>query len=167
MRPTCPMTSSKDRRRLQSLFSAGLSRSEADPRAADIFGLASEGFPSDKYLVLCGWDGDFLTTFRGMEPITAGSVAAPAGRIAYGGGISRCHGSRGRVVRPGAAMATSELPQVDRDRLVPRNVRHVRSARGGRPPTLVRIPQMRRSVLRLPASPKAVSRSLSVLAYML
>ena len=30
------------------------------------FGLASEGFPSDKYLVLCGWYGDFMTAFRGM-----------------------------------------------------------------------------------------------------
>jgi hypothetical protein len=31
-----------------------------------MFGLASEGFPSDSHLVLCGWYGDFLTTFRGM-----------------------------------------------------------------------------------------------------
>jgi len=31
-----------------------------------VFGLASEGFPEDKHLVLCGWYGDFMTTFRGM-----------------------------------------------------------------------------------------------------
>lgn len=31
-----------------------------------MFGLASEGFPSDSHLVLCGWYGDFLTTFHGM-----------------------------------------------------------------------------------------------------
>ncbi len=30
------------------------------------FGLASEGFPEDKHLVLCGWYGDFMTTFHGM-----------------------------------------------------------------------------------------------------
>jgi hypothetical protein len=30
------------------------------------FGLASGGFPSDGHLVLCGWYGDFLTTFRAM-----------------------------------------------------------------------------------------------------
>ena len=30
------------------------------------FGLASEGFPNDKHLVLCGWYGDFMTTFQGM-----------------------------------------------------------------------------------------------------
>ena len=31
------------------------------------FGLATEGFPEDKHLVLCcGWDGDFMTTFLGM-----------------------------------------------------------------------------------------------------
>jgi len=30
------------------------------------FGLATEGFPSDKHLVLCGWCGDFLTAFLGM-----------------------------------------------------------------------------------------------------
>ncbi len=31
-----------------------------------VFGLASEGFPEDEYLVLCGWYGDFMTTFQGM-----------------------------------------------------------------------------------------------------
>ena len=31
-----------------------------------VFGLASEGFPEDEHLVLCGWYGDFMTTFRGM-----------------------------------------------------------------------------------------------------
>jgi hypothetical protein len=31
-----------------------------------LFGLASEGFPEDEHLVLCGWYGDFMTTFRGM-----------------------------------------------------------------------------------------------------
>src|SRR5262245_10511836 len=31
-----------------------------------IFGLASEGFPEDKHLVLCGWYGDFMATFQGM-----------------------------------------------------------------------------------------------------
>jgi hypothetical protein len=31
-----------------------------------VFGLASEGFPGDEHLVLCGWYGDFMTTFRGM-----------------------------------------------------------------------------------------------------
>jgi hypothetical protein len=31
-----------------------------------MFGLASEGFPSDEHLVLCGWYGDFMTAFRGM-----------------------------------------------------------------------------------------------------
>ena len=30
------------------------------------FGLASEGFPFDEHLVLCGWHGDFMTAFRGM-----------------------------------------------------------------------------------------------------
>ena len=30
------------------------------------FGLASKGFAKDKHLVLCGWYGDFLTTFRAM-----------------------------------------------------------------------------------------------------
>jgi hypothetical protein len=30
------------------------------------FGLATEGFSSDKHLVLCGWYGDFTTAFRGM-----------------------------------------------------------------------------------------------------
>jgi hypothetical protein len=36
--------------------------------AADgsMFGLAAEGFPSDAHLVLCGWSGDFMTTFLGM-----------------------------------------------------------------------------------------------------
>ena len=31
-----------------------------------VFGLASRGFPKDKDLVLCGWYGDFMTTFLGM-----------------------------------------------------------------------------------------------------
>ncbi len=31
-----------------------------------LFGLAVEGLPSDQHLVLCGWYGDFLTTFRAM-----------------------------------------------------------------------------------------------------
>src|SRR5262245_48116330 len=31
-----------------------------------VFGLASEGFPEDEHLVLCGWYGDFMTTFQGM-----------------------------------------------------------------------------------------------------
>ena len=31
-----------------------------------IFGLASEGFPNDESLVLCGWYGDFITTFLAM-----------------------------------------------------------------------------------------------------
>ena len=31
-----------------------------------VFGLASEGFPEDEHLILCGWYGDFLTTFQGM-----------------------------------------------------------------------------------------------------
>ena len=31
-----------------------------------VFGLASVGFPNDDHLVLCGWYGDFMTTFRGM-----------------------------------------------------------------------------------------------------
>jgi hypothetical protein len=31
-----------------------------------VFGLASEGFPEDEHLVLCGWYGDFMTTFHGM-----------------------------------------------------------------------------------------------------
>ena len=31
-----------------------------------VFGLASEGFPEDEHLILCGWYGDFMTTFRGM-----------------------------------------------------------------------------------------------------
>ena len=35
---------------------------EGEPR----FGLASEGFPNDKHLVLCGWYGGFMTTFRAM-----------------------------------------------------------------------------------------------------
>lgn len=30
------------------------------------FGLASPGLPQDTHLVLCGWYGDFMTTFRGM-----------------------------------------------------------------------------------------------------
>ena len=30
------------------------------------FGLASEGWPSDQHLVMCGWYGDFMTTFQGM-----------------------------------------------------------------------------------------------------
>jgi hypothetical protein len=30
------------------------------------FGLASEGFERDEHLVLCGWYGDFWTTFEGM-----------------------------------------------------------------------------------------------------
>src|SRR2546430_5326263 len=30
------------------------------------FGLASEGFPSDRHFVLCGWDGDVFTTFEAM-----------------------------------------------------------------------------------------------------
>jgi hypothetical protein len=30
------------------------------------FGLASEGFETDKHLVLCGWYGDFLSTFLSM-----------------------------------------------------------------------------------------------------
>jgi hypothetical protein len=30
------------------------------------FGLASEGFASDEHLVLCGWYGDFWTTFNRM-----------------------------------------------------------------------------------------------------
>ena len=31
-----------------------------------LFGLASEGFPKDEHLVLCGWYGDFLSTFQAM-----------------------------------------------------------------------------------------------------
>lgn len=31
-----------------------------------MFGLASEGLPSDRHPVLCGWYGDFWDTFRGM-----------------------------------------------------------------------------------------------------
>jgi hypothetical protein len=31
-----------------------------------VFGLASEGFPEDEHLILGGWYGDFMTTFRGM-----------------------------------------------------------------------------------------------------
>ncbi len=31
-----------------------------------VFGLASQGFPNDEHLVLCGWYGDFLSAFRGM-----------------------------------------------------------------------------------------------------
>ena len=31
-----------------------------------VFGLASEGFPSDEHLVLAGWYGDFMTAFVGM-----------------------------------------------------------------------------------------------------
>jgi hypothetical protein len=30
------------------------------------FGLADEGFKMDEHLVLCGWYGDFLSTFRSM-----------------------------------------------------------------------------------------------------
>ena len=30
-----------------------------------VFGLASEGFPEDRNLVLCRWYGDFMSTFRG------------------------------------------------------------------------------------------------------
>jgi hypothetical protein len=30
------------------------------------FGLASEGGAADPHLVLCGWYGDFMTTFQGM-----------------------------------------------------------------------------------------------------
>jgi hypothetical protein len=30
------------------------------------FGLADEGFDTDEHLVLCGWYGDFLSTFRSM-----------------------------------------------------------------------------------------------------
>jgi len=30
------------------------------------FGLASQGFPKDQHLVMCGWYGDFMSTFRGM-----------------------------------------------------------------------------------------------------
>jgi hypothetical protein len=35
-------------------------------RDGSVFGLANEGFPTDKHLVLVGWYGDFLTTFRAM-----------------------------------------------------------------------------------------------------
>ena len=31
-----------------------------------VFGLASEGFPEDEHLVLCGWYGGFMSTFRSM-----------------------------------------------------------------------------------------------------
>jgi hypothetical protein len=31
-----------------------------------MFGLVSEGFAKDEHLVLCGWYGDFMTTFLGM-----------------------------------------------------------------------------------------------------
>jgi hypothetical protein len=31
-----------------------------------VFGLACGGFPEDEHLVLCGWYGDFMTTFRAM-----------------------------------------------------------------------------------------------------
>ena len=31
-----------------------------------VFGLALEGFPKDEHLVLIGWYGDFMTTFRAM-----------------------------------------------------------------------------------------------------
>jgi hypothetical protein len=31
-----------------------------------MFGVASEGFPSDEHLVLCGWYGDFMTALGGM-----------------------------------------------------------------------------------------------------
>lgn len=31
-----------------------------------VFGLAAEGFPEDEHLVLCGWYGDFMSTFQGM-----------------------------------------------------------------------------------------------------
>jgi hypothetical protein len=30
------------------------------------FGLATKGLPADEHPVLCGWYGDFLTTFRAM-----------------------------------------------------------------------------------------------------
>jgi hypothetical protein len=30
------------------------------------FGLASEGLPTDEHLVVCGWYGGFMDTFRGM-----------------------------------------------------------------------------------------------------
>lgn len=30
-----------------------------------VFGLASEGFPEDEHLVLCGWYGDFMTALQG------------------------------------------------------------------------------------------------------
>ena len=29
-----------------------------------VFGLASEGFPEDEHLVLCGWYGYFMKTFQ-------------------------------------------------------------------------------------------------------
>ncbi|MCP4889098.1 MAG: hypothetical protein GY904_21115 [Planctomycetaceae bacterium] len=32
----------------------------------DQFGLASAGFPDDAYPVICGYYGDFWTTFKGM-----------------------------------------------------------------------------------------------------
>lgn len=32
----------------------------------DTFGLASAGFPHDSYPVICGYYGDFWTTFQGM-----------------------------------------------------------------------------------------------------
>lgn len=31
-----------------------------------IFGLATEGCPADEHVVLCGWYGDVLTTFRAI-----------------------------------------------------------------------------------------------------
>jgi hypothetical protein len=31
-----------------------------------VFGLVSEGFPEDECLVLCGWYGNFMTTFLSM-----------------------------------------------------------------------------------------------------
>lgn len=37
---------------------------DADGR---ILGVASKGFARDEHLALCGWYGDFWTTFDGME----------------------------------------------------------------------------------------------------
>ncbi len=34
--------------------------------AEGCFGLASQGFETDPHPVLCGWYGDFMTTFKGM-----------------------------------------------------------------------------------------------------
>ena len=34
--------------------------------AGTMFGLASEGFPNDEHFVLCGWYGDFMSTFQRM-----------------------------------------------------------------------------------------------------